>query len=33
LRRAERRPGLHGFDEVVDDLLEGHEKPEAVAAG
>ena len=33
LRGGEREPGLHGFDEVVEDLLEDQEKPVAVAAG
>lgn len=32
LRDAEREPGIHGFDEVVDDLLETREKRVAVAA-
>ena len=32
LRDERRQPGIHGFDEVVDDLLQGREKRVAVAA-
>ena len=32
LRDEEREPGIHGFDEVVDDLLVAREKRMAVAA-
>ncbi len=33
LRGAPRSPGIHEFDEVVDDALRGRSKPGAVVAG